>query len=71
MSVDEIRGHIGADSLAYLSHEGMVAATEIPSDEFCTACFSSDYPVTIPTEELRSKHVLEQLDEERSPWGRS
>jgi amidophosphoribosyltransferase len=71
MSVDEIRGHIGADSLAYLSHEGMVAATEIPSDEFCTACFSSNYPVMIPTEELRSKHVLEKLDEERSPWGRS
>ena len=71
MSVDEIRTHIGADSLAYLSHEGMVAATEIPSDEFCTACFSSRYPVPIPTEELRTKHVLEELDEEHSPWGRS
>jgi amidophosphoribosyltransferase len=71
MTVDEIRAHIGADSLAYLSLEGMVASTEIPSDEFCTACFSSRYPVPIPEEQLRSKHVLEELDEERSPWGRS
>jgi amidophosphoribosyltransferase len=67
MSVDEIREHIGADTLAYLSLEGMVAATEIPSDEFCTACFSSRYPVPIPSEQLRSKHVLEDLDQERSP----
>jgi amidophosphoribosyltransferase len=67
MSVDEIREHIGADSLAYLSLEGMVAATEIPPDEFCTACFSSRYPVPIPPEQLRSKHVLEELDQERSP----
>jgi amidophosphoribosyltransferase len=71
MTVDEIREHIGADSLAYLSLEGMVAATEIPSDEFCTACFSSRYPVPVPAEQLRSKHVLEELDEERSPWGRT
>jgi amidophosphoribosyltransferase len=71
MSVDEIREHIGADSLAYLSLEGMVAATAIPPDEFCTACFSSRYPVPIPPEQLRSKHVLEELDQERSPWGRT
>ena len=58
--VDEIKRHIGADSLCYLSLEGMVAATEIPGDEFCTACFSSLYPVRIPALELRSKNVLEE-----------
>jgi amidophosphoribosyltransferase len=60
LSVEEIRSHIGADSLAYLSLEGMVAATEIPADNFCTACFSSRYPVPVPAEELRSKNVLEE-----------
>lgn len=64
MSVEEIREHIGADTLAYLSLDGMVAATEIPPDELCTACFSSRYPVPIPPEQLRSKHVLEELDQE-------
>lgn len=57
--VEEIRGHIAADSLSYLSLEGMVAATRIPGEDFCTACFSSRYPVPIPPDQLRSKHVLE------------
>ena len=56
---EAIRQHVGADSLAYLSLEGMLNATEIPADQFCTACFSSRYPVPIPAEELRSKQVLE------------
>jgi amidophosphoribosyltransferase len=71
LDVDGIRAHIGADSLAYLSLEGMVTATRIPDDEFCTACFSSRYPVPIPAEELRSKHVLEHDGmslEGRSQW---
>ena len=59
MTVPEIEEHVGADSLAYLSLERTVAATEIPRDSFCTACFSSEYPVPIPDEQLRSKHVLE------------
>jgi amidophosphoribosyltransferase len=60
LDVPGVRDHIGADSLAHLSLEGMLAATQIPRDEFCTACFSSRYPVPIPTHELRSKHVLER-----------
>lgn len=59
-SVEEIEAHISADSLAYLSLEGMVSATQIPEEDFCTACFSSSYPVAIPVDQLRSKHVLEQ-----------
>ncbi len=60
MTVQEIQAHIGADSLAYLSFDGMVTSTQIPAEDFCTACFSSKYPVAIPEEQLRSKHVLEQ-----------
>jgi amidophosphoribosyltransferase len=69
--VDEIKRHIEADSLRYLSLEGMVAATEIPGDEFCTACFSSRYPIEIPALELRRKNVLEDsLDVTRAESGR-
>ena len=59
--------YIEADSLGYLSHDGMVAATQIPGDTFCTACFSSRYPVSIPAEQLRSKQVLE--DPSPAPQG--
>ena len=71
LSIEEISEHVGANSLAYLSLEGMVAATQVPADNFCTACFSSNYPVPIPPEELRTKHVLEdpQIEaQQRAPW---
>jgi amidophosphoribosyltransferase len=71
MDVEEVRKHIGADSLAYLSLEGMVGATEIPGDEFCNACFSSRYPVEIPTHELRDKRVLEIADTSGEPQWQS
>jgi amidophosphoribosyltransferase len=71
MDVEEVRKHIGADSLAYLSLEGMVGATEIPGDEFCSACFSSRYPVEIPTHELRGKRVLEIADTSGEPQRQS
>jgi amidophosphoribosyltransferase len=46
--VDEIRSSIGADSLAYLSHEGLLAAVNDPAGQrHCTACFSGRYPVAV------------------------
>jgi amidophosphoribosyltransferase len=51
-SVEEIRRHIGADSLAYLSHAGLLAAVEDPDGRrHCTACFSGRYPVAVPLAE--------------------
>lgn len=45
-SVDEIRDYIGADSLSYVSHDGMINAAKSESTPtFCSACFSGDYPV--------------------------
>ena len=55
--VGGIRANIGADSLGYLSLEGMVRATGGAADEFCTACFTGDYIVPIQLE-LR-KEALE------------
>ncbi len=58
--VDGIARHSGATSLAYLSLEAMIAATVVPGEDLCSACFSGRYPVPVPPEKLRSKHVLEQ-----------
>jgi amidophosphoribosyltransferase len=49
-SVDEIRAHIGADSLGYLSLEGLVRATGGEARDFCSACFTGDYPMPIQLE---------------------
>jgi amidophosphoribosyltransferase len=47
-TVDEIRERIGADSLAYLSNEGLLAAVgDAGGDRHCTACFSGRYPVAV------------------------
>jgi len=47
-SVEEIRQYVEADSLAYLSHEGLLRAVSDPSGRrHCTACFSGRYPVAV------------------------
>jgi amidophosphoribosyltransferase len=48
-SVDEIRRHIGADSLGYLSIDGLLSAVNIPQN-FCLACFSGNYPIPVQLE---------------------
>ena len=40
LGVEEIRASIGADSLGYISEEGMIGATAQPADDLCTACFT-------------------------------
>ncbi|MBW3569046.1 amidophosphoribosyltransferase [Candidatus Parcubacteria bacterium] len=47
MSVEEIRKYLDADSLGFLSFEGMVKATGIDADNFCTSCFTGEYPAPI------------------------
>lgn len=47
-SVEEVREHIGATSLHYLSVEGMQRATTLPEDAVCRACFTRDYPTQVP-----------------------
>jgi amidophosphoribosyltransferase len=49
-SVEEIREYIGADSLAYLSEEGLARALALPKSEFCFACFNGNYPVSVQME---------------------
>ncbi len=47
-SVEEMRVHVGATSLHYLSVEGMQEATQLPEDSVCRACFTRDYPTRVP-----------------------
>ncbi len=46
-SIEEIGQFIGVDSLKYLSLEGMLNSMMLPKEEFCTACFTGNYPTTI------------------------
>ena len=57
LTVEEIRAYVGADSLGYLSQEGMIEATGRPADSFCAACFDGEYPIPVP--EQAGKFVLE------------
>jgi amidophosphoribosyltransferase len=58
-SVEEIREHIGATTLAYLSHDGLVASTRRPENELCRACLTGRYPTAVPEEhaKLRFEHA--------------
>jgi amidophosphoribosyltransferase len=43
--IEKIRETIGLDGLYYLSLDGMLSSISLPPDEFCTACFTGNYPV--------------------------
>ena len=57
-SLEEIRKYLNADSLHYLSQEGMVRATGLPASAFCMACYDGHYPV--PFEAGVDKHAIER-----------
>ncbi|GBC99300.1 Amidophosphoribosyltransferase [bacterium HR17] len=56
---EEIRRYIGADSLGYLSLEGLLKAVGGDADRFCRACFDGKYPIPIPEHLRLSKHLFE------------
>lgn len=58
-TVAEIAEQIGVDSLCYLSWDGMLESTLQPTENFCSACFTGDYPIEIPSSIRRSKLILE------------
>jgi amidophosphoribosyltransferase len=65
LTVEQIRSYVGADSLGYLSLEGMVESAGGEKDSFCRACFDGEYPIEIP--EGAGKFVLE--DQLQLPTG--
>ena len=46
-SVEEMRDYLGCTSLNFLSFDGMIEATNIDKDKFCTSCFSGEYPIEL------------------------
>jgi len=57
LTVEEIGAYVAADSLGYLSLDGMVEAAGGGKDRFCRACFDGEYPIEIPAQ--AGKFVLE------------
>ncbi|HYU65879.1 MAG TPA: amidophosphoribosyltransferase [Jatrophihabitantaceae bacterium] len=60
LDVDGVRASLGADSLGYVSLDGLIAATDQPRTRLCRACFDGQYPIPIP--DLVGKHVLEGIE---------
>jgi amidophosphoribosyltransferase len=57
-SLEDIRRYLNADSLHYLSQEGLVKATGLPANSFCMACYDGNYPVAFDPE--TDKEVIER-----------
>ena len=66
LSVAEICASLGADSLGYVSLDGLVAASRQAPGKLCRACFDGVYPVPLPERELLGKDILERLGREIS-----
>jgi amidophosphoribosyltransferase len=49
-TIPEIKEAIGADSLGYISIEGLIESVGLPKDMFCLACFTGDYPIPVQLE---------------------
>jgi amidophosphoribosyltransferase len=63
LGVDDVRKSIGADTLGYLSKEGMVAASGQEEKSLCTACFTGTYPIELPTLDRLGKNLLEKPED--------
>ena len=61
-TVPEIKEYLGADSLGYLSLDGLIRAVDLPRDIFCLACFTGAYPIPVQIE--MDKLALEVLPQE-------
>ena len=62
LDLDGVRRSIGADSLGYVSLDGLVAASDQPRSRLCAACFDGDYPIPLPAAEKIGKHLLEDIE---------
>jgi amidophosphoribosyltransferase len=55
-TVEEVRDYIGATSLAFISHDGLVEATRRPESELCRACLTREYPTPVPIEHAKLRY---------------
>jgi amidophosphoribosyltransferase len=67
LEVEQVQASIGADSLGYVSLDGLVGATTLPAESLCRACFDGQYPIALPEPDLIGKHVLEGIERSVAP----
>lgn len=67
-SLEEIADYLGADSIGYISLEGLLSCTSLPADHYCTACWSGRYriPVNAMMNKFSMEHHQMQLFDEHS-----
>lgn len=68
MSVEEMRDFLAVDSLAFQTLEGLVAATGLPKEQFCLACFNNDYPTLLPKDFDSGKVPHRVIDTSTDPY---
>jgi len=63
-SLEEIREYLGADSVAYLSMEGLLSSVGAQRGSYCTSCYTGFYPVEFPRDEASYLQLALKLDKE-------
>ncbi len=63
-SLEEIRAFVDADSLAYLSVEGLLSCLGGVRSSYCAACWTGDYPVSIAGEDRRQRELFPAVSDE-------
>ena len=66
-TLDEVRGFLEADSLGYLSHEGLMTAVGTGRTGYCSSCYTGQYPVEFPRDEKSYLQLALKLDKESIP----
>ena len=66
-SLEEIREYLEADSVQYLSLEGLLSAVGTERNSYCTSCYTGVYPVPFPRDEARHLQLALKLDRVEKP----
>jgi len=61
-TLEEIRKYLDADSVAYLSLEGLLSAVTPDSGRYCTSCYTGKYPVAFPRDQAAYLQLTLKLD---------
>lgn len=65
-TLEEIRKYLDADSVAYLSLDGLMGAVAGGRENYCTSCYTGQYPVAFPRDEAAYLQLALKLNSERS-----
>ena len=66
-TIEEIRAFLEADSVAYLSLDGMLSAVSTERSSYCTSCYTGVYPVAFPRDEATYLQLALKLDRRGEP----